>query len=86
MVHVLLNTNIAAPFEDWDQEPKDKRNMRGQQEHSIHRLLQRSAIQDFLERLKLVEREMLWCLGVNTITSFVMLIPIWYTGIQGPII
>ena len=86
MVHVLLNTNIAAPFEDWDQEPEDRRNMRGQQEHSIHRLLQRSAIQDFLERLKLVEREMLWCLGVNTITSFVMLIPIWYTGIQGPII
>ena len=80
-VHILENTNIASPFEDWDKEPEDRQNLRGLQEQSLHRILQKSALQDFRERLKLVEREMLLCFAVNTLTSMVMLIPIWHTGI-----
>ena len=79
-VHVLENTNIASPYADWDKEPEERQNLRGLQEHSLHQILQKSALQDFRERLKLVEREMLLCFVVNTLTSMVMLIPIWHTG------
>ena len=80
-VHILENTNIAAPFADWDKEPEERQNLRGLQENSLHQMLQKAALQDFRERLKLVEREMMMCFAVNALTSVIMLIPIWHTGI-----
>ena len=80
VVHILENTNIASPFEDWDKEPEDKQNLRGLQEQSLHQILHKSALQDFRERLQLVEQEMLLCFIINTLTSIVLLIPMWHTS------
>ena len=85
LVHCLENINITMPFRDWDSVSPNWKNQRSvikQPSHDehFHAIQSKSAIMEYKERFQNVEKEMIFSTLVNIVVSFLMLIPLCYTG------
>ena len=65
-VHTIENTNFAFPYKDWD----NVAYANGENHH----------IKEFQRRFKNITKEILASWFVNTLISFLMLVPLWYTS------
>ena len=85
LVHCLENINITMPCRDWDSVSpnwKNQRSVTKQPSHDehFHAIQSKSAIMEYKERFQNVEKEMIYSTLVNNAVSFLMLIPLLYTG------
>ena len=68
MISSLENMNISRPTQDWDQKQTDDGNQ-------VH-----STIDYYKKKFRYVRNELIISYVLNWIFSFVLLIPLWYSG------